>query len=82
MTTNQNSAFNIDIVGFTVSHSFGHPFLCYFLFVVTQQKHDGKFVRRSSTRSSHHGNNQSGTSFFILSGVFKKKFCCWFSFFA
>lgn len=39
-----------------------------------------KFIRPSSTRSSHHGNNQSGTSFFILSGAFKT-FLSWFSFF-
>lgn len=39
-----------------------------------------RFIRPSSTRSSHHGNNQSGTSFFILSGAFKT-FLSWFSFF-
>lgn len=39
-----------------------------------------RFIRRSSTRSSHHGNDQSGTSFFILSGAFKT-FLSWFSFF-
>lgn len=39
-----------------------------------------RFIRPSSTRSSHHGNDQSGTSFFILSGAFKT-FLSWFSLF-